>query len=60
MNPFTSIVLVVAVVAALILLREAFKKQFLDTKDRVATDTGKSAEFQTSGEVFTQDKGGRK
>ena len=60
MNLFNSIVLFVAVIAALIRPGETFEKQFLDPKVRVATDRGKSADFQTSGEVFTQDKGGRK
>ena len=55
MNPFTSIVLFVAVLAALIRLREAFEKQFLDPKVRVATDRRKNADFQTFGEVFTQE-----
>ena len=60
MNPFTSVVLFVAVIVALIRRGEAFEKQFLDRKVRVATDRRKSADFQTSGEVFTLDKVERK
>ena len=57
MNTFSSIVLFVAVTAALIRRREAFKKQFLDPKARVATDRGKSADFRAFGEGFTQENG---
>jgi len=48
--------LFVTVIAALILLREAFEKQFLDPKVRVATDRGIRADFRTFGEVFAQEK----
>lgn len=53
MNTFTSIVLFVAVIAALIRRREAFEKQFLDPKARVATDRGKCEDFRAFAERFT-------
>ena len=60
MNAFTSIVLFIAVVAALIRLHEAFEKQFLDPKVRVATDRGKSTDFLDFEQVFTLEKGKQK
>ena len=59
MNLFTSVALFVALLASLIQLREAFEEEFLDPKVRVATARRKNADFQTFGEVFTQEKGER-
>ena len=57
MNTFSSIVLFLAVIAALIQRPETFEKQFLDPKVRVATDMGKSADFRAFGEGFAKEKG---
>ena len=56
-TPIATIALFVALLTSLIRLREAFEKQFLDLKARVATERGKNADFQTFGEVFAQEKG---
>ena len=57
MNTFSSIVLFLAVIAALIQRDETFEKQFLDPKVRIATDREKSADFRAFGEGFTKEKG---